>query len=74
MREVLESINRDLTKVAIYSNGDERLHLALEKLGISDLFDFVLTSAETGLEKPRAEVFLTILKTAGIKDPGEGKF
>ena len=49
---------------------DERIHGKLKDLGISDQFDWVMTSAETGLEKPRLQGFLRMLKIADIQDEG----
>ncbi|CAG5111546.1 Oidioi.mRNA.OKI2018_I69.chr2.g5844.t1.cds [Oikopleura dioica] len=69
--DLLESIDRSKTKTCIYSNGDERLHKHLQQLGIYHHFDFVLTSAETGLEKPRAQAYIRCLEVAGIKEPSE---
>lgn len=72
--ELLNAINPEETQVAIYSNGDERLHRVLEELRISHFFNFILTSAETGLQKPRPEAFIRMLKIANITDYSEGKF
>ena len=69
---MLESIDRSKTKTCVYTNGDERIHRILKQLGIYDHFDFVLSSAETGLEKPRAQAYVRCPEVAGIKKPSEG--
>ena len=69
--ELLSSIDRSKLKLAIYSNGDERLHQVLDDLQIASFFDLILTSAETGLEKPRPEAFVRMMKIAKIRDPTE---
>lgn len=69
---MLKSIDRSKTKTCVYTNGDERIHRILKQLGIYDHFDFVLSSAETGLEKPRAQAYVRCLEVAGIKEPSEG--
>merc|ERR1712004_501308 len=72
--DLLESIDRSKTKTCIYTNGDERIHRILKQMGIYDHFDFVLSSAETGLEKPRAQAYVRCLEVAGIKDPSEAVY
>jgi len=71
-KELLESIKRDdKCKVAAYSNTDERIHVKLAQLGINEHFDWVMTSGETGLEKPRLQGYLRMLTIAGIPDEPE---
>jgi len=72
--DLLESIDRSKTKTCVYTNGDERIHRILKQLGIYDHFDFVLSSAETGLEKPRAQAYVRCLEVAGIKEPSEAVY
>ncbi|PVU90927.1 hypothetical protein BB559_004375 [Furculomyces boomerangus] len=53
---VLEEI-RDLgTTMGIITNSDGRTNLVLKDLGIN-MFDFVVTSSESGLEKPSRDIF-----------------
>jgi putative hydrolase of the HAD superfamily len=40
------------------------------ELGIADLVDFTVTSAEVGSEKPQPPIFLKALSRAGV-EPGE---
>ncbi|CBY22546.1 unnamed protein product [Oikopleura dioica] len=72
--DLLKSIDRSKTKTCVYTNGDERIHRILKQLGIYDHFDFVLSSAETGLEKPRAQAYVRCLEVAGIKEPSEAVY
>ena len=66
--ELLCDIKREKTKVCAFTNTDERIHGVLSNLGIDQHFDFVQTSAESGLEKPRLQGFLKILKIADIEE------
>ena len=59
--QLLQAIKRDNCKVAAYTNTDERIHQKLEEMKIDKYFDWVMTSGETGLEKPRLQVgFITL--------------
>ena len=54
-----------------YTNSDERIHAALRDLDIDHFFDYVMTSAESGLEKPRLEGYIRLMQVAEIEDPKE---
>lgn len=56
-------------KLAVVSNTDDRMHLVLAELGLSKYFDFILTSYETGFEKPEPEIFHKALERASLKTP-----
>ncbi len=45
-------------RLAVVSNWDSRLPLLLERLGLSERFEFILTSAEAGFSKPHPDIFL----------------
>ncbi|GMV91377.1 MAG: hypothetical protein AMXMBFR82_11550 [Candidatus Hydrogenedentota bacterium] len=45
-------------RLAVVSNWDSRLPLLLERLGLSERFEFILTSAEAGISKPHPDIFL----------------
>ena len=54
-------------RVALLSNAmSGYLHYALEKCGISDLFEFTVISAEVGLVKPDPAIFKLALDRAGV--------
>ncbi|HEY7141226.1 MAG TPA: HAD family phosphatase [Methylomirabilota bacterium] len=48
---------RPAYRTAILSNADESLRIRLRELGIHDLFDTVVSSAEEGVAKPDAEIY-----------------
>ncbi|CAM9360926.1 unnamed protein product [Choristocarpus tenellus] len=52
--------------LGVVSNFDERLHPLLRSLGVYDMFDFVLTSRECGMEKPNPLIFEEALRLAGV--------
>ena len=60
--EVVKSLN---IPMGIVSNFSSYLNDFLKKLEITDYFQFVLTSAEEGCEKPGAEIFQRALKKCG---------
>lgn len=55
--------------IAVISNNDERIHNILEKHGLLQFMDFVITSRETGYSKPDRRVFdLAIEMASNILD------
>ena len=68
---LLENLNKENTKIFAYTNSDERIHKALRDLDIDHFFDYVMTSAESGLEKPRLEGYIRLMQVAEIEDPKE---
>ena len=56
-------------KMAVLSNGDERLRPLLIHLGLEHLFDFIIDSHTCKCEKPSKEIFDTALAKAGLDDP-----
>lgn len=66
VREVLaELANRGMV-VGVVSNWSERLPFLLEGLGLSDHFEFIVTSAEMRAEKPERAIFERALFRAGV--------
>jgi HAD superfamily hydrolase (TIGR01549 family) len=57
VKEVLASLKEKGIRLAVLSNWDFRLPQALEEAGLLSFFDFVLPSAQVGLEKPAREFF-----------------
>ena len=53
----LEKLKARGVHLGVLSNWDFKLQAALEDAGIAHLFDFVLSSAQVGLEKPAREFF-----------------
>jgi putative hydrolase of the HAD superfamily len=58
-------------RLAICANWDIGLHGHLERLGVADRFDQILTSADVGAEKPDPRIFRVALERLGGVRPGE---
>lgn len=52
--------------VGIISNSDGRLDDRLERIGIRDLFEFVIDSAVVGVSKPSSRIFELALDASGV--------
>ena len=57
---------RPAYRTAILSNADQSLRERLHELGIHDLFDTVISSAEEGLAKPEAEIYRRAAARLGL--------
>jgi putative hydrolase of the HAD superfamily len=57
---------RPAYRTAILSNADESLRGRLHELGIHDLFDTVISSAEEGLAKPDPEIYRLAAARLGL--------
>ena len=57
IKSSLEKLRAKGVRLGVLSNWDFRLQTALEDAGIAHLFDFVLSSAQVGIEKPAREFF-----------------
>ncbi|MBN2328389.1 MAG: HAD family hydrolase [Candidatus Omnitrophica bacterium] len=53
-------------KLSVISNWDETFDGMLERLGVSNLFEFTLTSIQTGFSKPDKRLFQLALHQAGV--------
>lgn len=53
-------------KLAIVSNFDTRLRPILQQLGLEQLFDSILISAEIGVEKPNPTIFENACHQLGV--------
>jgi putative hydrolase of the HAD superfamily len=62
----LETLRGRGLRLVVVSNWDVSLGAVLDRLGISELLDGVLTSAEVGVRKPAAEIFRRGLLLAGV--------
>lgn len=67
--EVLESLQRRGVPMGVMSNWDGQLPHILRSLGFDSYFQFVLSSAEAGCEKPSLEFFKASLERARIQQP-----
>ncbi len=68
--ETLQALAENNIKMGIVSNFSTYLDDFLKKLEIADFFDFVITSASVGCEKPGTEIFRRALDKCGNCDPG----
>jgi putative hydrolase of the HAD superfamily len=64
---------RGAFKLGILSNADNSLRERLKTDGIHDLFDDIVCSAEVGMAKPEAAIFVLSAERLGL-DPGECVF
>jgi putative hydrolase of the HAD superfamily len=64
--EVLRSLKENGFRLGVVSNWDYRLPVVLDDLGIGHFFDFVLTSAACGCEKPDTRIFQEALRRAQV--------
>lgn len=58
----LDLLSMDNIRLAVLSNWDSRLHTIIKEVNLSHYFEFVLTSAEFGKEKPHPDIFHHALK------------
>lgn len=70
VRETLEALRQRGIVLGVVSNWHSVLHGILAGHELTNLFAFVLTSAEVGHKKPHRKIFETALQAAGT-DPAE---
>jgi putative hydrolase of the HAD superfamily len=63
---VLEELKRRGLKLGIVSNWDTRLTKICFGMGLSDYFDFIISSAAVGRFKPDPDIFNMALRRAGV--------
>eukprot|EP00882_Tetradesmus_deserticola_P006793 GHRQ01007152.1.p1 GENE.GHRQ01007152.1~~GHRQ01007152.1.p1 ORF type:complete len:293 (+),score=101.96 GHRQ01007152.1:173-1051(+) len=68
--QALRKLRASGIQLAVVSNFDTRLRPILAALGVDDLFDAVVVSAEVQAEKPNPVIFETALQQLGLR-PGE---
>jgi len=64
--EVLDAVRRAGLRAAVISNSNGSVRSILESLGLTDRLDFVVDSAEEGVEKPAPRIFELSLARAGV--------
>ncbi len=62
----LQALRRLGVRMVVVSNWDVSLHSVLQRLGVVQLVDAVLTSAEAGVRKPAPAIFAQGLELAGV--------
>lgn len=66
----LEAVRAQTVKTAIVTNLTAQIQLRkIERLGLSDLIDTVVTSEEAGVEKPAPAIFQLALEKLGVTAP-----
>lgn len=69
--EVLTELKRKGFKLGIITNTvtsrEEHVRMALNKIGLEEYFDVILTSVDVGHEKPDERIFLTALRKFRVK-------
>jgi putative hydrolase of the HAD superfamily len=68
---VLAALRERGAAVVVVSNWDVSLHEVLERTGLRELVDAVVTSAEFGAAKPDPAIFARALELAGGVAPGD---
>lgn len=58
---------RDLVPVALLTNGSRRTRAELAEAGLSDAFDYIFNSAETGIPKPEPGAYLNVVAALGTE-------
>ncbi len=64
--EALETLRRRGYRIAVVSNADGRVRTLLEAAGLSAHLEFVVDSAEVGVEKPDPRIFLAATGRLGL--------
>ncbi len=64
--ETLEALRTLGVRMVVISNWDDRLPALLAGLGIDDFFEFIVFSADVGVEKPFPEIFEFALGKLGL--------
>jgi len=71
--EALAAVQRAGLRAAVISNSNGSVRSILRSLGLTDHLDFVVDSAEEGVEKPDPRIFELSLARAGVA-PGEAVY
>lgn len=69
--DILQYLNSSGFKLGVVSNSDDSTLPMLQTHNLANYFDFVVNSANTGLEKPNPEIFRRALKASGGINPDE---
>ncbi len=64
--ETLATLRRRGYRLGVVSNADGRVRRLLEAAGVADGLDFILDSAELGIEKPDPRIFLEATRRLGF--------
>jgi len=63
----LERLRRRAARMVVVSNANGRLHVMMERLGLSRFFDLILDSQVEGVEKPDPRLFEIALERSGAR-------
>lgn len=64
---ILDRLREEKVRLVVVSNWDDTIHDVLEMLGISERFEFVLSSLEVGYEKPDPRIFAVAVRRLGYE-------
>lgn len=68
-REALETLADAGLRLAVISNADGRVEGVLERVGLRDLFEFVLDSEVVGVSKPDPRIFMEACRLLALDPP-----
>jgi len=63
----LERLRRRVARLVVVSNANGRLHVMMERVGLTRFFDLMLDSQVEGVEKPDPRLFEIALERAGAR-------
>jgi len=65
----LETLKGQKLTLGLLTNAEKGVVSFCDKLGLNAYLDFVVTSEDAGVEKPKPGIFLAALERAGVKAP-----
>ena len=65
VQPILRTLKRDGLRLAVISNWHRGLDLFIREMHLSDLFETVISSADTGIEKPDSRIFHEAVRQLG---------
>lgn len=73
VKPALDQLKRRGMILGLISNIEQDMSAALDKLGLHDWLEIVVTSQDAGANKPKPEIFLYALRQAGVR-PAEALY
>jgi len=66
--EIIRSLKNKNYKIGLLSNNYVELRQEIQDLGLADLFDTIVISAEVGFYKPQPEIFQILFNKLGVQN------
>lgn len=66
--EMIKSLKNKNYKIGLLSNNYVELRQEIQDLGLADLFDTIIISAEVGFYKPQPEIFQILFDKLGVRN------